>query len=166
MELILQNNLQHQQLPVDAVGDALKELTWDKPKDFYANPIWSMTNPHQLKGPLNEVWRELKHKHPYNTTVPEDGAPLNIDVKMETGTGKTYVYTKTIYELHQRYGLNKFIVCVPSLPIKAGAEQFLGDLYVQRHFHDACGYRCDMELGVLEAIRSAGTSSTMPLPIF
>ena len=113
MELILQNNLQHQQLPVDAVGDALKELTWGKPKDFYVNPVWSMTNPHQLKGPLNEVWRELKHKHPYNTTMPEAGAPLNIDVKMETGTGKTYVYTKTIYELHQRYGLNKFIVCVP-----------------------------------------------------
>lgn len=154
MELILQNNLQHQQLPVEAVGNAMKELTWDKPKDFYANPVWSMTYPHQLSGPLNEVWRELKHKHPYNTTIPEAGAPLNIDVKMETGTGKTYVYTKTIYELHQRYGLNKFIVCVPSLPIKAGAEQFLGDLYVQRHFHDACGYRCDMELGVLEASKA------------
>ena len=154
MELILQNNLQHQQLPVDAVGDALKELTWKRPEDFYANPTWSLSNPHQLKGPLNEVWRKLKHKHPYNTTMPEAGAPLNIDVKMETGTGKTYVYTKTIYELHQRYGLNKFIVCVPSLPIKAGAEQFLGDLYVQRHFHDACGYRCDMELGVLEAAKT------------
>lgn len=154
MELILQNNLQHQQLPVEAVGNAMKELTWDKPKDFYANPVWSMTYPHQLSGPLNEVWRELKHKLPYNTTIPEAGAPLNIDVKMETGTGKTYVYTKTIYELHQRYGLNKFIVCVPSLPIKAGAEQFLGDLYVQRHFHDACGYRCDMELGVLEASKA------------
>lgn len=154
MELILQNNLQHQQLPVGAVGDALKNLSWDKPKDFYANPVWSMANPHQLSGPLNEVWRELKHKHPYKTTVPEAGAPLNIDVKMETGTGKTYVYTKTIYELHQRYGLNKFIVCVPSLPVKAGAEQFLGDLYVQHHFHDACGYRCDMELGVLEAAKT------------
>jgi len=36
------------------------------------------------------------------------GDCLNIDIKMETGTGKTYVYTHTIYELHKRYGLNKF----------------------------------------------------------
>lgn len=95
-----------------------------------------------------------ENQHPYKVTVPEVGEPLSIDVKMETGTGKTYVYTKTIYELHQRYGLNKFIVCAPSLPIKAGAEQFLGDLYVQRHFHDACGYHCDMELGGLEAAKT------------
>ena len=79
---------------------------------------------------------------------------MNLDIKMETGTGKTYVYTKTIFELHQRYRLNKFIICVPSLPIKAGAEQFLSDLYVQRHFYDACGYHCDLEVGVLEAAKT------------
>lgn len=154
MELILQNNLEHQQIPVEAVGNAIKDLTWHKPKDYYSNPVWTMANAHQLSGPLNEVWSELKHKHLFKIAFPEEGAPLNIDVKMETGTGKTYVYTKTIYELHQRYGLNKFIVCVPSLPIKAGAEQFLGDLYVQRHFNDACGYHCDLELGVLEAAKT------------
>ena len=154
MELILQNNLEHQQLPVDAIGDALESMVWSDPADFYVNPTFSFTNPYQLSSPLNEIWRRLKHRHPYKTTLPEAGGPLNLDVKMETGTGKTYVYTKTIYELHQRYGLNKFIVCVPSLPIKAGAEQFIGDLYVQRHFHDACGYRCDMELGVLEAAKA------------
>ena len=154
MDIILQNNLEHQQRPVEAVRNAMKGLTWESPKDFYANPVMSMSHPHQLCGPINELWRNLKHKHPFKTTVPEDGEPLNLDVKMETGTGKTYVYAKTIYELHQCYGLNKFIVCVPSLPIKAGAEQFLGDLYVQRHFYDACGYRCDLELGVLEAAKT------------
>ena len=85
---------------------------------------------------------------------PEKNGPLNLDIKMETGTGKTYVYTKTIFELHQRYRLNKFIICVPSLPIKAGAEQFLSDLYVQRHFYDACGYHCEIEVGVLEAAKA------------
>ena len=49
---------------------------------------------------------------------------LNIDIKMETGTGKTYVYTHTIYELHKRYGLNKFIIAVPSLAIKAEQRSF------------------------------------------
>ena len=70
---------------------------------------------------------------------------------METGTGKTYVYTKTIYEMHKKFGFNKFIIAVPSLPIKAGTSQFIDDSYVKHHFSDACGYNCDIELGVLES---------------
>lgn len=154
MELILQNNLEHQQLPVEAVGDALKEVNWQPPKDFYANPQLSWTNRYQLSTPILEVKKRLVPNRPQKLQEPEEGGPLNLDVKMETGTGKTYVYTKTIFELHQRYGLNKFIICVPSLPIKAGAEQFLSDLYVQRHFYDACGYHCDLEVGVLEAAKT------------
>lgn len=70
---------------------------------------------------------------------------------METGTGKTYVYTQTIYEMHKKFGFNKFIIAVPSLPIKAGTAQFIDDSYVKHHFSDACGYNCDIELGVLES---------------
>ena len=154
MELILQNNLPHQQLPVEAVGDALKEVNWQSPTDFYANPLLSWSNSWQLGTPILEVKKQLLPNHPKKFQEPEEGGPLNLDIKMETGTGKTYVYTKTIFELHQRYGLNKFIICVPSLPIKAGAEQFLSDLYVQRHFFDACGYHCDLEVGVLEAAKA------------
>ena len=153
MELILQNNLPHQQLPVEAVGDALKEVDWQSPKDFYANPVLSWSNRFQLSSPIIEVKKRLVPNRPQKLQEPDENGPLNLDIKMETGTGKTYVYTKTIFELHQRYGLNKFIICVPSLPIKAGAEQFLSDLYVQRHFYDACGYHCDLEVGVLEAAK-------------
>jgi len=46
-------------------------------------------------------------------------------VEMETGTGKTYVYTKTIYELHKRYGFMKFIVVVPSVAIREGVYKSL-----------------------------------------
>lgn len=53
--------------------------------------------------------------------------PLTNDIKdkrfcieMETGTGKTYVYTKTIFELHKRYGFTKFIIVVPSVAIREG----------------------------------------------
>lgn len=56
---------------------------------------------------------------------------LNIDIKMETGTGKTYVYTKTMFELHQKYGINKFIVLVPTVPIKEGAKAFLKSAYMK-----------------------------------
>lgn len=41
-------------------------------------------------------------------------------IEMETGTGKTYVYTKTIFELHKRYGFTKFIIVVPSVAIREG----------------------------------------------
>ena len=41
-------------------------------------------------------------------------------VEMETGTGKTYVYLRTVYELSRRYGFRKFIVVVPSVAIREG----------------------------------------------
>jgi len=45
---------------------------------------------------------------------------LHFSVEMETGTGKTYVYLRSIYELHQRYGFKKFIIVVPSVAIREG----------------------------------------------
>lgn len=47
---------------------------------------------------------------------------MNFTIEMETGTGKTYVYLRTIYELHQLYGFTKFMVVVPSVAIKEGVE--------------------------------------------
>ncbi len=47
----------------------------------------------------------------------------NLDVEMETGTGKTYVYIKTMMELHKRYGWSKFIVVVPSIAIREGVKK-------------------------------------------
>ena len=69
---------------------------------------------------------------------------------METGTGKTFVYTKTIFELHQRYGFNKFVIAVPSLPIKEGTKSFIEDSYVRKFFADTCGYDC--EIGIIELV--------------
>ena len=53
-------------------------------------------------------------------------APLgrcSLDVEMETGTGKTYVYIKTMFELNKRYGWSKFIVVVPSIAIREGVKK-------------------------------------------
>ena len=41
-------------------------------------------------------------------------------IEMETGTGKTFVYTKTIFELYRQYGFTKFIIVVPSIAIREG----------------------------------------------
>ncbi|PIS47133.1 MAG: DEAD/DEAH box helicase [Elusimicrobia bacterium CG08_land_8_20_14_0_20_51_18] len=52
--------------------------------------------------------------------VSEKLEGLNFSVEMETGTGKTYVYLRTIYELNKRYGFKKFVIVVPSIAIKEG----------------------------------------------
>lgn len=57
-----------------------------------------------------------------------------IDIKMETGTGKTYVYTRAMYELHRKYGMYKFIIVVPSLAIKEGTKNFIISDYAKQHF--------------------------------
>ncbi|MCP4306934.1 MAG: DEAD/DEAH box helicase family protein [bacterium] len=56
---------------------------------------------------------------------PSKAAPSapNLDVEMETGTGKTYVYIKTIMEMKKRYGWSKFIIVVPSIAIREGVKK-------------------------------------------
>lgn len=49
-----------------------------------------------------------------------DGDALNFSVEMETGTGKTYVYLRTVFELAKKYSFTKFIILVPSVAIKEG----------------------------------------------
>jgi type III restriction enzyme len=67
-------------------------------------------------------------------TTNDLSLPASIDVKMETGTGKTYVYTRLMYELYKNFGLNKFIIFVPSLPIKEGTKNFIAAHYARQHF--------------------------------
>ncbi len=53
----------------------------------------------------------------------QPGAPLNLDIEMETGTGKTYCYIKSIFEMYKRYGWSKFIIMVPSIAIREGVKK-------------------------------------------
>ncbi len=57
--------------------------------------------------------------------LTDDLANKRFCIEMETGTGKTYVYTKTIFELHKRYGFTKFIIVVPSVAIREGVYKSL-----------------------------------------
>lgn len=147
MELILQQELPHQQKAIDVICAALDGVHITAPTQFYENPHISLTDP-RLVSNIRAIQDAIPLEYRSNASI---GDCLNLDIKMETGTGKTYVYTKTMYELHKRYGLNKFIITVPSLPIKAGTKQFLLDEYARRHFTDVCGYGIEMEVGVLEA---------------
>lgn len=62
-----------------------------------------------------------------------------IDIMMETGTGKTYTYTKTIFELNKNFGIFKFVVIVPTLSIKAGTIDFLKSDSAREHFKEQYG---------------------------
>jgi type III restriction enzyme len=57
--------------------------------------------------------------------VASAGCRINLDIEMETGTGKTYCYIKTIFEMNKRYGWSKFIIMVPSIAIREGVHKSL-----------------------------------------
>ena len=61
----------------------------------------------------------------------------SLDVEMETGTGKTYVYIKTMFELNKQYGWSKFIVVVPSIAIREGVQKSFETM--QDHFMEYYG---------------------------
>ena len=147
MELILERELDHQKKAVDALISALDGVLMIKPTFSYENPMLDRKDS-RLFYNLLEIQKGIRADY---RGYRDNGDYLNLDVKMETGTGKTYAYTQTIFEMHKRFGFNKFIVVVPSLAIKAGTSQFISDRYVKHHFSDACGYNCDIELSVLES---------------
>lgn len=69
--------------------------------------------------------------------LANDLGKLGLDIEMETGTGKTYVYIKTMFELNKRYGWNKFIVVVPSIAIREGVNKSFNML--EDHFMEHYG---------------------------
>lgn len=71
-------------------------------------------------------------------TVASGGlGACSLDVEMETGTGKTYVYIKTMFELNKQYGWSKFIVVVPSIAIREGVRKSFDTM--QEHFMEYYG---------------------------
>src|SRR5690554_1621872 len=66
--------------------------------------------------------------------VSNSSSKINLDIEMETGTGKTYCYIKTIFELNRRYGWSKFIIVVPSIAIREGVHKSLQ--ITQEHFSE------------------------------
>ena len=92
---------------------------------------------------------------------------MNFTVEMETGTGKTYVYLKTIYELNQKYGFTKFIIVVPSIAIREGVNKTLQ--ITEEHFkgifnNEPANYFV-YDSSKLDQVRSFATSNTIEIMI-
>lgn len=83
----------------------------------------------------------IQAHHDLEMVEPDVETPLihgmNFSIEMETGTGKTYVYLRTIHELNARYGFTKFIIVVPSVPIREGVLKNLE--ITKEHFQNLYG---------------------------
>jgi len=91
----------------------------------------------------------------------------NFSVEMETGTGKTYVYLRTIHELHQKYGFKKFTIVVPSIAIREGVLKNLQ--ITEEHFKDLYG-NVPLDYFVYDSsrlgrLRSFATSNTLQIMV-
>ena len=75
----------------------------------------------QLLSNIRQLQNENNIKQ--SSVLEGDLGRCSLDVEMETGTGKTYVYIKTMFELNKRYGWSKFIVVVPSIAIREGVKK-------------------------------------------
>lgn len=149
MDLLLQKDLPHQQYAVDAVSKVFENIAVGVPSFYYMNPLVNIKDSN-IESNITELQKSVENAE--CSYLPAKDY-LHIDIKMETGTGKTFVYTKTIFELHQRYGFNKFVIAVPSLPIKEGTKSFIEDSYVRKFFADTCGYDCEIELCTVDAAK-------------
>ncbi|HUM98716.1 MAG TPA: DEAD/DEAH box helicase family protein [Chitinophagaceae bacterium] len=90
----------------------------------------------QLSLTEDQVWENVKTIQERNEITPSPlgraGEGPNFSVEMETGTGKTYVYLRTIFELNKLYGFKKFVIVVPSVAIREGVIKNIQ--ITQEHF--------------------------------
>ena len=89
----------------------------------------------QILRNINEVQRDNNIKEA--SSLAKHMGACSLDVEMETGTGKTYVYIKTMFELNKQYGWSKFIVIVPSIAIREGVQKSFQTM--QDHFMELYG---------------------------
>ncbi len=94
-------------------------------------------NSQQLLANIQQQQMEGNIPKSARLSKPEGLGACSLDIEMETGTGKTYVYIKTMFELQKRYGWSKFIVVVPSIAIREGVYKSFTML--EDHFMEQYG---------------------------
>ena len=113
-----------------------KRLAEEEYETAYRNAGVELSKEQLLKN-IRAVQTENNIK--YSTSLVPGLGAVSLDVEMETGTGKTYVYIKTMFELYKRYGWSKYIVVVPSIAIREGVKKSFE--ITQEHFMDLYGIK-------------------------
>lgn len=127
-----ERDLEHQKAAVESVIKLFDDVgAKDLPNKAQAN----ISNP-SIKFSGSKFVENLQKVQKYNgidKKYYKRGSNV-LDISMETGTGKTYTYTKMMFELNKHLNQSKFIVIVPTLSIKAGTVSFLNAKATKEHF--------------------------------
>ena len=160
-----EKNLKHQENAVESTLAVFENLRIYPSKEADKNCINPIYNNIQNDGNIydREVYfSNIQARQAINLIDKKPTPNSNIiDIMMETGTGKTYTYTKTIFELNRQYGIFKFIVVVPTLSIKAGTIDFLKSDSSREHFKEQYGKT--LHLHIVESLKS-GKSKKSYIP--
>lgn len=155
-----EKNLPHQERAIESVLSVfdrvhLKHGSRDENPEIVFSGNLKTDNFHKIQQ-INDV-----------SDIPLSGSNV-LDIAMETGTGKTYTYTKTMFELNRVLGVFKFIVVVPTLSIKAGTKNFLQSTSLAEHFRkDFAGLygEKEIQLYMVESQKAKTNKSSMPSEI-
>lgn len=133
MKLKYNKNLNFQRIAIDSIIDVFKSQKYIEESfeeyDFVSNKLYLDKN--QILSNVNHI----QERNNIEKTKILNG--MNFTVEMETGTGKTYVYLRTILELNQEYAFKKFIIVVPSIAIREGVLKTIKD--TKKHFDEIYG---------------------------
>lgn len=130
-------NINEYQLQMEELKDILasKKIDDDLEDELgFKNELIELSD-EQLLNNINEIQKNNNIK--LSSSLIKNLGRCSLDIEMETGTGKTYVYIKTMFELNKRYGWSKFIVVVPSIAIREGVKKSFE--MTQEHFMEHYG---------------------------
>ena len=181
MKLHFEDNLDYQHAAIESVADLFKgqdicrtEFTVTyRPEEGEQGSLGLTENELGIGNRLqlldDEILENLRAIQLRSGLRPSDSmASGDFTVEMETGTGKTYVYLRTIFELNKRYGFTKFMIVVPSVAIKEGTYKTLQ--ITREHFENlypiAKGYEYFLyDSGKLGQVRNFATSSNIQIMV-
>jgi len=155
-----EKNLTHQTQAVESTIAVFENLEIKKEKGAdknYINPHIDIFSDSYIGNYAGNIWKiQDNNKIDFNINKNSN----IIDIMMETGTGKTYTYTKTIFELNKNFGIFKFIILVPTLSIKAGTINFLKSDSAREHFKELYGKT--IKLHIVESVKSKKKKQSFP----
>lgn len=155
--------LPHQTECINQIAGVFDSVDIKLTPGVFANPIFDYTDIKIKSNILDLQKGKLGPQIASELRTSVDGE-FGIDIRMETGTGKTYCYTRLMYELNLLYGFNKFIILVPTTPIKEGTLSFIKSDYARQHFADLYpGKR--IELSILNPQKTTNGRKKFPQAI-
>lgn len=116
--------LDYQEQAVSSVCDVFKDVPFVTAKYPEINPSFTLSSTN-TRNQLQANIKAVREQNDVQEGEVKVAHQLTLDVLMETGTGKTFTFIETIYRLNQLYGLNKFLILVPSTAIRQGTVKNL-----------------------------------------